>query len=119
MRSNPPKSTPVDFKDLNGLWGSIAKSNEILKQVNTNSKWQSEVLQSPTSPRRMVQYTIQFRAERGDIPPTTRMRRLLKFALRSCGFRCVTITRGKDDGMDGTTRQEANATPNTSGTRSR
>lgn len=44
----------------------------------------------------MSTFNIQFTATPGAIPPTTRMRRLLKFALRSCGMRCTAISPGTE-----------------------
>ena len=36
------------------------------------------------------EFLLRFRGLPGEPPPAIRLRRLLKFALRSCGLRCVT-----------------------------
>jgi hypothetical protein len=45
-----------------------------------------------------VQFTITFRALPHPAPATVRLRRLLKLALRSLAFRCMSVEAGPDAG---------------------
>lgn len=46
-------------------------------------------------------FTLTLRAERSDSrPPITRLRAVLKFALRACGLRCVRLSPEIEGGHD-------------------
>ena len=42
-------------------------------------------------------YHLVLRAEKSDVEPIYRLRRLLKYALRGCGLRCVSVEEVKPD----------------------
>ena len=38
-----------------------------------------------------AEYRLTFKAQSSDVPPEVRLRRLLKYALRVCGLKCVSV----------------------------